>query len=103
MNLSTLSTVLGISAVILAGMGYVGKVGGDQFWVSKDQLNPKIMEIGRQYFVSQDSFLKSELWKIQKERKALEWKEENEGLSPREDFELEQLELLEEKYLLDLQ
>jgi len=103
MTVGTWSALISAMALVIAGLSYVGKVGGDQFWLSKDQLKPRVMEIGNAQWVTQDSYLKSELYKVQKEKRLLEWENGNGGLTPRQQFELQELKDLEEQYKLELQ
>ena len=85
MTLSEMGVVVAICTPLITGAGYLGKVVGDTHWISSD------------------SYFAQELRKTQREKSLLEWERDNGGLTPREQFELKQLENLEQQLLLELQ
>ena len=85
MTLNEIGIVLGITTSLIGGAGYFGKLVGDTYWISSE------------------SYYSQELRKTQRERSLLEWERDNGGLSPRQQFELRQLEDLEKQLLLELQ
>jgi len=85
MSLSEISQVIAICTPLLAGSGYVGKLVGDQHWVSSDK------------------YLTNEINKAQSEKALLEWEAENGGLTPCQQFKLKQLENLEKQLQQQLQ
>lgn len=80
MTIAQIGQVMTVVVPLMAGGGYVGKLVGDQHWVSAE------------------TYLSNELKKVQSDKALLEWEEQNGGLTPRQQFELKQLENLEKQY-----
>ena len=84
MTLNEIGIVAAICSSLVGGAGYVGKLVGDTYWISSE------------------SYYAQELRKVQRDKSLLEWERENGGLSPRQQFELRQLEDQEQQLLLEL-
>jgi hypothetical protein len=75
MNIGAWTGLIGAAAIVLGGIGTAAKLGGDQFWVEKEELPEQVIAQGSKVFITQDSYTKGEIQRKQLEIFDLEQKD----------------------------
>jgi hypothetical protein len=92
MTPAKIALLLAIATPCLAGGGYVVKLWGDTIWVNEDTVEERIVEVGKEEFLSSDAYQQEKLYDLQDQAADLEAKEQYEApLTQREKEKLKRI------------